>query len=113
MVFVRTGNLNVSALRAAWHGAALPDPADELRALADWKARGFRAVEDYVSWAVAEPRPGRWDFSRHRAAADAARAAGLDYWVFLWLHVSPPWFRAPDFRSEGDSTPAWVPMRCV
>lgn len=110
---LRTGNLGVAALRAAWHGDPPPDPAIERSFLPGWRARGFEAVEDYVSWAVVEPRPGAWDFALQEGNARAARAAGLAYWVYLWLHVSPPWFRATGSREETDERPAFEPMRCL
>ncbi len=47
---------------------------------------------DYQSWAVAEPRKGRWDFSLYQKNADALHAAGLKYIFFAWVHFPPKWF---------------------
>jgi hypothetical protein len=100
----RTGNLSVWRLHAARHGAPPPDPREERELLPQWRALGFDAVEDYVAWQVCEPQPGRWDFAHHRANAQAAAHAGLQYVIYPWAHALPPWWR------EG---PDCVLARCV
>jgi hypothetical protein len=104
MIPFRTGNLGVAQLKAAWRGAPPPDPEPERAKLVGWKALGFDAVEDYVSWALIEPQRGAFDWSVHRGNAAAAAAAGLDYWIYLWAHVSPRWWRDAD---------VFVPARCL
>jgi hypothetical protein len=100
----RTGNLSIEHIRAALCGRPAPDADEERAALPGLRAAGFDEVEDYVAWAVVEPEPGRPSFEHHRANAQAARRAGLDWIPFLWAHAAPDWARRE---------PDWVPARCL
>ena len=75
-----------------------PEPDPLLDALPQLAALGFDAVEDYVCWSLIEPEPGRFEFGLHREHQRAARAAGLGYHVYPWLHSMPAWaFERPEF----------------
>ena len=94
MLPFRTGNLSVQRLHAARHGQPPPDPREERELLPYWRSLGFEAVEDYVAWQCCEPEPGAWDFTHHRANAQAAAHAGLQYVIYPWVHALPDWWRA-------------------
>ncbi len=104
MISLRTGNLGVSQLQAAFAGDELPDGAKARADLRLWRDQGFDQVEDYVAWCVAEPSEGAFDWSLYRENARSARAAGLQYYAYVWVHASPTWFREDD---------AFVPSRCT
>ncbi|NIR02120.1 MAG: hypothetical protein GTN78_18320, partial [Gemmatimonadales bacterium] len=56
--------------------------------------QGLNAYEDYVAWGAVEREPGKWDWSRHIAMADAQRAGGMEYDPYLWIHNPPKWMRS-------------------
>ncbi len=60
---------------------------------------GLRTLRESIGWRLAEPRPGRYDFSRQRRMAAAARASGVQLsWTLMHygmpddLHVFHPEF---------------------
>ncbi len=60
---------------------------------------GALGVEDYVGWAVVEPKPGQWDWSVYQENAREIRKAGLKYVPYVWVQNLPSWVRkSADYR---------------
>ncbi len=110
MIRLRTGNLSTSTLKAVWHERSRPDPNVDRARLVEWARAGFDEVEDYVAWGVVEQRPGRWDFTLHHENLDAIEAAGMEPWIYPWLHVSPHWWTRGELA---DDDALFVPSRCA
>lgn len=99
-----SGNLGVDRLLHARAGAPAPAADATERAIERLAALGVDGVEEYLGWALVEPARDRFDWSAAHQTARLARARGLRYVVYPWLHVVPDWFLA---SSE------FVPMRCL
>ncbi len=62
-------------------------------------ADGANGVEDYVGWAVVEPKAGHWDWSAYQENAREIRKAGLKYVPYVWVQNLPSWVRrGADYR---------------
>jgi hypothetical protein len=57
------------------------------------RAEGANGVEDYIGWAVVEPKPGQWDWSAYQENAREIRKAGLKYVPYVWVQNLPSWVR--------------------
>ncbi len=92
MIPLVSGNLSVDRLLSRLTGGAAPLPGATRREIERFAELGFSGVEDYLAWALIEPREGSFDWSPHRENAALCRAHGLRYFVYPWLHVVPEWF---------------------
>lgn len=99
---ISVGNLSVPLLLAQWGSpliaqgvdvslaahrretAALLNEADDVDA---------HAIEDYLGWAVVEPKRGQWDWSSYQDNAKAITARGFQYIPFVWMQNLPAWAR--------------------
>lgn len=54
---------------------------------------GPQGVEDYLGWAVVEPREGQWNWDAYKDNARAIRARGQNYIPFVWMQNLPGWVR--------------------
>jgi hypothetical protein len=62
--------------------------------MVEWaRAAGVDGVEDYIGWAVVEPRPGQWDWGAYQENAREIRKAGLKYVPYVWVQNLPSWVR--------------------
>lgn len=98
-----SGNLGVDLLLHRRAGLPAPPPDATARAIERMAALGADGVEEYVAWALVEPRRDAWDWGVQRETAARAAARKLRYVAYAWLHVVPDWFAA-----SGD----FVPFRC-
>jgi hypothetical protein len=57
------------------------------------RTAGVDGVEDYVGWAVVEPKPDVWDWSLYQENARELRKAGLKYVPYVWMQNLPSWVR--------------------
>ncbi|MCC6729906.1 MAG: beta-galactosidase [Chthonomonadales bacterium] len=99
-----TGNLSVTRFMMYW-GTSKGPIGDEVtpERIALLRRIACFADCDYQAWCIAQPEPGRWDFSPYRRNAEALRRAGLGYVPFSWVHFPPKWFL---------DSPDWTPYRC-
>lgn len=107
------GNLSVPLLLKKWGSPLIgmdvdPSPAAhraELATIIDEAGEvGAGRIEDYVGWAVVEPKKGRWKWQVYRDNARAIHGSGLGYVPFVWIQNLPRWVR---------DDPSYTRARCV
>ena len=94
MIPLVSGNLSVEYLMKSLAGGPVPPPGSNRAEIEQLAALRFGALEDYIGWAVVEPREGEFDWSYHRANLERCRQLGLKYVVYPWVHVVPAWWLA-------------------
>ena len=90
---ILTGNLGVERLMALAAGRPAPAPGFHHAFLERARALGAQGVEEYVAWGAVECAEDRFDFSFQRANLEHCRSLGLQWHVYLWVHVVPLWAR--------------------
>jgi beta-glucosidase/6-phospho-beta-glucosidase/beta-galactosidase len=90
-------------------------------------SHGLMTMRDGLRWHMAEPAPGRFDFSQWRGMLRAAREAGVQVIWDIWHYGTPDWLDiwSPDFperlaafaeaaarvrAEESDEIPFWCPV---
>ncbi|MGC8666505.1 MAG: family 14 glycosylhydrolase [Chthonomonadales bacterium] len=88
-----SGNLSVPQFMCYWGTGKAPGTMPVTDALiAQLHRCSCFAMCDYPAWCLAEPEPGRWDFSLYETNARRLAAASIRYVPFSWLHFPPKWF---------------------
>ncbi len=61
--------------------------------IADARRLNLTGIEDYVGWAVVEPKRGASNWGTYREDAVAIRKAGVKFVPFLWIQSLPRWVK--------------------
>jgi hypothetical protein len=71
-----------------------------LDALQKFKVQG---IEDYLGWAVVEPREGQWNWDIYQENARVIKSRGHAYIPFVWIQNLPAWVRNnPGYAFSGN-----------
>ncbi|MEW6735256.1 MAG: alpha-amylase family protein [Acidobacteriota bacterium] len=96
------GNLSVPLLLKKWGSPLLDKGVDATKAghkkeLDDFikasKTVGTDKIEDYLGWAVVEPKKGKWQWKIYKEDANTIISNGIKYVPYVWMQNLPHWVR--------------------
>lgn len=99
---ISIGNLSVPLLLKKWGSPLLGQGVDASQAahkrelaqiIQDAKTVDAQKIEDYLGWAVVEPKEGQWKWDTYKENARAITSNGFKYVPFVWMQNLPHWVR--------------------